>query len=139
MAITDAFTNQAKQDFLNGVHQSGDTYKIALYSSSATLDKTTTAYTATNEVTGTNWAAGGVTLSGFSVSITSDTAHLSFTDPSVASVTISGVQGYMIYNSSKSDKALCVANFTNAPIAATAGTLLIDLPAAGASALLRIA
>lgn len=139
MAITDAFTNQAKQDFLNGVHQSGDTYKIALYSSSATWDKNTTAYSATNEVTGTNWSAGGVTLSGFSVGLTSDTAHLSFTDPVVANVTISGVDGWMIYNSSKSNTAIAVGRFTNAPIAATAGTLTIDLPSAGASALIRIA
>lgn len=51
MASTAAFTDQAKQDFLNGVHQPGDTYKVALYTASAAMDKTTTAYSSSNEIT----------------------------------------------------------------------------------------
>lgn len=137
MAVTSAFTNQAKQDFLNGVHQSGDTYKCALYTqAAASLDKNTTAYTASGEITGTGYVAGGATVSGFSVSITSDTAHLSFTDP-VWSNTTQTADAALIYNSSKSNKALCVLAFTSAT--STNGTWTLDLPAAGASALMRIA
>lgn len=137
MAVTQAFTNQAKQDFLNGVHQSGDVYKCALYlQASASLDKNTTAYTATGEITGTNYVAGGATLSGFSVGLTSDTAHLSFTDPTWSSTTQTA-DAAMIYNSSKSNKALCILTF--ASTTSTNGTWTLDTPSAGASALMRIA
>ena len=137
MAITDAFCTAAKELCLSMF--SGDTWKVALYNSSATLGAGTTAYTSTNEVTGTNWPAGGVDLSGFSVSSTGTTAHLSFSDPSVANVTITGAVGFMIYNATRANTAFHVGNFTNGTLAATNGTVTLDLPAAGASALLRIA
>jgi hypothetical protein len=138
MAVTSAFTNQAKQDFLNGVHQSGDVYKCALYTqAAATLNKDTTAYTTTGEIAnGNGYTTGGATLAGFSVSITGDTAHLSFTDPQWTTATITA-DAALIYNSSKSNKALCSLAFTSA--SSTNGTWTLDLPAAGASALMRIA
>ena len=137
MAITQSFTNQAKQDFLAGVHQPGDAYKIALFTSAATMDKTTTAYSTTNEVTGTGYTAGGATLSGYAGGISGDTAYLSWSDPTWASSTITA-RGALIYNSSRSNKAIAVLDF-GADITSTAGTFTVDLPAAGASAIVRIA
>lgn len=138
MASTTAFTNQAKQDFLNGVHQPADTYKIALYTSTATNDKTSTAYTTTNEVTGTGYTAGGVTLTGFTVSISSDTAYIDFTtDPSWTTASFTAAS-CMIYNSSRSNKAIAVIDF-GGNFTATAGTFTITFPAPGTSALIRIA
>ena len=137
MAATQALTNQAKQDFLNGVHQPGDVYKVALYTqAAASLDKDTTAYTATGEISGTGYSAGGLTLSGFSVGLTADTAHLSFADAVWSGATITA-DCAMIYNSSKSNKAIAILTFTSA--SSTGANWTLDFPAAGASALIRVA
>ncbi len=137
MAITTAICNSYKQELLEGVHASGDTYKIALYSDTATLDKTTTAYSATNEVSGTGYTAGGATLSGFTSGLSSDTAYITFSDPSWSSSTITA-RGCLIYNSSKSNKAVAVFDF-GSNVVSVSGTFTIDFPTAGASALIRIA
>lgn len=137
MAITTAICNSYKQELLEGVHASGDTYKIALYTDTATLDKTTTAYSATNEVSGTGYTSGGATLSGFSSGLSSDTAYITFADPSWSSSTITA-RGCLIYNSSKSNKAVAVFDF-GSNVVSVSGTFTIDFPTAGASALIRIA
>ena len=140
MAITSAFTNQAKQDFFNGVHQPADVYKIALYTSAATLDKTTTAYSATNEVAnGNGYATGGATLSGFTVALDTDTAYIDWTsDPSWAAASFTA-RGALIYNSSRSNKAIAVFDF-GADKTASGGAFTVTLPApAAATALIRIA
>lgn len=126
------------KEILQGVHLSTDTYKIALYTSAASLDHTTTAYSATNEVSGTGYSAGGATLSGFAVNSSSKTAWLDFTsDPSWASATITARYA-LIYNSSQSDKAVAVIDF-GADKTSTNGTFLITFPVADASnALIRI-
>lgn len=129
MAITTALCNQAKQDFFDGVHAAGDTYKIALYTSAATLDKTTTAYSATNEVTGTGYTAGGATLSGRANALTGDVASIDWADPSWTSSTITA-RGAMIYNASKSNKALAVFDF-GADISSSSSTFTVNIPAAG--------
>jgi hypothetical protein len=137
MPVTQAFCNGAKQDILNAVHAPGDVYKVALYNSaSATLDKTTTAYTATGEITGAGYTAGGATLANRVVGASGDTAYLSFDDPSWANATFTA-DSALIYNSSKSNKAIAVLSFTAAT--STNGTWTLDLPAAGASAILRLA
>jgi len=140
VAITQAFTNQAKQDFLNGVHQPGDTYKIALYTSAATLDKTITAYTATNEVAnGNGYTTGGQALSGFTVALDSDTAYIDWTsDPSWAAASFTA-RGAMIYNATRSNKTVAIFDF-GADKTATGGAFTCTLPApAAATALIRIA
>jgi len=137
MAITSAICNSYKQEILEGVHASGDTYKIALFTDAATLGAGTTAYSTTNEVSGTGYTAGGETLSGFSSGLSSSTAYLTFSDPSWANATITA-RGCMIYNSSKSNKAVAVFDF-GSNITSTSGTFTVDLPVAGASALIRIA
>ena len=139
MAITAAVCSSYKQEILQGTHSSADTYKIALYTSTATLDATTTAYTATNEVSGTGYTAGGATLSGFTVGGSGSTAWLDFTtDPSWPSATITA-RGALIYNSSKSNKAVAVLNF-GSDVTSTASTFTVTFPVADATnALLRIA
>jgi hypothetical protein len=136
MAITSAICNSYKKEILDGIHAAADTYKIALYTSSATLDASTTAYSSTNEVSGTGYTAGGATLSGFSTGLASSTAYLTFSDPSWANATITA-RGCLIYNSSKSNKAVAVFDF-GSDVSSTSGTFTVDLPAAGASALIRI-
>lgn len=137
MAITTAICNSYKQEILEGVHSSTDTYKIALYTSSATLGAGTTAYSSTNEVTGTNYTAGGVTLTGYTSGLASSTAYITFSDPSWADSTITA-RGCLIYNSSKSNKAVACFDF-GSDVVSVSGTFTIDLPSAGASALIRIA
>ena len=136
MAITSAICNSYKKEILDGTHSSGDTYKIALYTSSADLGASTTAYSSTNEVSGTGYTAGGATLSGFSSGLASSTAYLTFSDPSWSNATITA-RGCLIYNSSKSNKAVAVFDF-GSDVSSTSGTFTVDLPAAGASALIRI-
>lgn len=137
MAITTAICNSYKQELLEGVHASGDTYKIALFTDSATLDKTTTAYSSTNEVSGTGYDAGGKSLTGFTSGLSTDTAYITFSDPSWTSSTITA-RGCLIYNSSKSNKAVAVFDF-GSNVVSVSGTFTIDFPTAGASALIRIA
>lgn len=127
MAITTAICNSFKAELLDGTHASGDTYKIALYTSAATLDKTTTAYSSTNEVSGTGYTAGGAVLSGRANASASDVAYLDFADPTWASATITA-RGAMIYNSSKSNKAVAVFDF-GADVTSTAGTFTVQMPA----------
>jgi hypothetical protein len=136
MAITTAICNSFKQEILEGVHDAADTYKIALYTDAATLGASTTAYSATNEVTGTGYTAGGETLTGYTSGLSSNTAYITFSDPSWSDATITA-RGCLIYNSSKSNKALAAFDF-GANVVAVSGTFTIDLPAAGASALIRI-
>jgi hypothetical protein len=139
MSITAAVTNSFKQELFAGVHVAGDTYKIALFTSAAALDKTTTAYAATNEVTGAGYTAGGQTLTGYTPGFASDTAWIDWsTDPSWASATFTA-RGALIYNATKGNKAVAVLDF-GSDISATAGTFTVQLPApAAATAVVRLA
>lgn len=128
MAITTSICNSFKSEVLDGIHAAADVYKIALYTSSASLDKTTTAYSATNEVSGTGYSAGGATLSGRANAMSGDVACLDFNDPAWASSTITA-RGALIYNSSKSNKAVAVFDF-GADISTTNGTFTVQLPVA---------
>jgi|KBSMisStandDraft_5_1062788.scaffolds.fasta_scaffold23698_2 hypothetical protein len=141
MAITAAVCNSFKTELLAMTpHTAADVYKIALYTSAATLSKSTTAYSATNEVgnSGT-YAAGGLTLVGFTASLDTDTAILDWTtDPQWTGATITA-RGALIYNSSRSNKALAVLDF-GADITSTAGTFTVALPSPTAAAgLIRVA
>lgn len=138
MAITSAIPNSYKEEIIEGTHASGDTYKVALYTSSATMGASTTAYSSTNEVSGTGYTAGGATLSGFNCALDGSTAVLDFTDASWSTSTITA-RGCLIYNSSKANRAVLVLDF-GADYTSTNGTFNIAWPAATAAAgLLRIA
>ena len=137
MSITSAICNSYKQEIIEGVHSSSDVYKIALYTSSATLGATTTAYSSTNGISGTGYSAGGATLSGFTSGLSGSTAYLTFTDVAIANATITA-RGCLIYNSSKSNKAVAVFDF-GSEISSVNGTFTVDFPGAGASSLIGIA
>lgn len=139
MAITQAMCSSFKQQILLGEHDlDTDVLKIALYTSSATLSAATTVYTTSDEVVGAGYTAGGNTLSGATVSLSGTTAYVDFSDTSWTTATITA-RGALIYNSSKSDKAVAVLDF-GADKTSTAGTFTIQFPANNASdAVVRIA
>jgi hypothetical protein len=128
-----------KAEILGGVQDlDTDVIKMALYTSAATLDATTTAYTTSNEVVGTGYTAGGNTLASPTVSTSGTTAYVDFADTSWTSATITA-RGALIYNSSKSNKAIAVLDF-GSDKTATAGTFTVQMPANTATdALIRIA
>lgn len=149
MAISQAMATSFKVEILNGIHAFGtsvvrasttaDTFKMSLYTSSATLGATTTAYTSSNEVSGTGYSAGGNTLTVSTVPTSSGTtAYLSFSDSSWTTATITA-RGALIYNSTQSNKAVAVLDF-GADKTSTAGTFTVQFPTADStSAIIRIA
>ena len=139
MAITQCMVTSFKADILGGVQDlDTDVIKIALYTSAATLDATTTAYTTSNEVVGAGYTAGGNTLAGATISTSGTTAFVDFSDTSWTTATITA-RGALIYNSSKSNKAIAVLDF-GADKTSTAGTFTVQFPANTASdAIVRIA
>lgn len=142
MAITQAMCTSFKQELLTATHDftnsTGSTFKLALYTSSATLGASTTAYSATNEVSGTGYTAGGNTLTNVTPTSSGTTAFTDFADTTFTSATITA-RGALIYNSSASNAAVVVLDF-GADKTSTAGDFTIQFPTADASnAIIRIA
>ena len=144
MAITQAMATSFKVGILNGSFNFGSgtsqTFKIALYTSSATLSASTTAYSATNEVSGTGYSAGGATLTVSQVpTSTGTTAFLSFSDVNWSTATITA-RGALIYLANgTTNPAVAVLDF-GGDKTSTAGNFTIQFPTADASnAILRIA
>ena len=139
MAITQAVCNSFKQELLQGLHDlDGHTLKLALYTSRATLGPTTTAFSTTNESSGTNYTSGGATISNVAVSLSGTVAFVDFDDVSFSSATISDAAGALIYNSSASNRAIAVLDFGGTK-SVSSGTLTVTLPSASATtALIRI-
>lgn len=142
MAITQAMCTSFKLALLDGeMDFSSDTsqvFKIALYTSSASLDATTTAYTTSNEVTGTGYTAGGNTLTVVAPTTSGTTAFLDFNDTTWAAASITA-RGALIYKSGGGNPAVAVLNF-GADITSTNGDFTIQFPTADASnAILRLA
>ena len=137
MAISQAMCTSFKAEILDEGHDLvADTLKIALYTSSATLGASTTAYSTSNEVSGTGYSAGGETLTSKAVSTTGTTAHFDAADPTWTSASFTA-RGALIYNSTNSDKAIAVLNF-GGDFTVSAGTFKIVFPAAGTSGIIRI-
>jgi hypothetical protein len=143
MAITQAVCNTFKSELLGAVHDfdsgSGQAFKLALYTSAANLSAATTAYTATGEVanSGQYTATGGI-LQSQQVSLDSSVGIVDFADLSFTGVTLTA-RGALIYNTSATNKAVCVLDF-GADKTATSGTFTIVFPAfTSAAAILRIA
>ena len=128
-----------KQELMNEEHDlNSDTIKIALFTSSATLNATTTAYSTSNEISGTGYTAGGVTLTSAALSTSGTTAFADFADASWTSASFTA-NGAVIYNSSASNKAIVVLAF-GGDFTVTAGTFSVVFPAADASnAIIRLA
>lgn len=142
MPISQALCTSFKVELMTGTHNfttsTGNTFKLALYTSAATLGATTTAYSATNEVTGTNYTAGGANLTNVTPTSSGTTAFTDFADLTFSNVTVTA-NGALIYNSSASNKAVCVLAF-GSDKTATAGNFTIVFPTADASnAIIRIA
>ena len=139
MAITQAVCNSFKQELLQGLHDlDGHTLKLALYTSSATLGPTTTAFSTTNESSGTNYTSGGATISNVAVSLSGTVAFVDFDDVTFSSATISDAAGALIYNSSASNRAIAVLDFGGTK-SVSGSTLTVSLPSASATtALIRI-
>ena len=152
MAITSAICSSFKQELLEGKHDfqtsgsGGHSFKIALYTSSATLGASTTAYSATNEITntaGTAYVAGGAALTNTGVGLTSTTAFTDFSDISWTSASFTA-NGAMIYNTttdggSSTTDAVCIIAF-GSDKTATNGTFEIQFPANDSSnAIIRLA
>ena len=142
MAITQAMCTSFKQELLTGTHNftnsSGNTFKLALYTSSASLGAGTTAYSTSNEVSGTGYSAGGSALTNVTPSADGTTAITDFADLTFSSSTITA-RGALIYNDSVSDKAVLVLDF-GADKASSSGDFTIQFPAAAAAtAIIRIA
>ena len=146
MSITQTLTNVFKQDCLDGAQNlgtSGDTIKIALYTSSATLNATTTAYTTSNEVSGTGYTAKGAALTRVDPTTSGTTAFTDFSDLTFSTATITA-NGALIYNtttgsgSGTTDSVIVLA--FGGDKTSTAGDFTIQFPTADASnAIIRIA
>ena len=156
MAITTAMCTSFKSELLQGIHNfhngsgggtttttgTGNTFKIALFTSSATLAASTTAYATTNEVSGTGYSAGGNTLTNVDPTTSGTTALTDFADTTWSSASITA-RGALIYNSSttagSANRAVCALD-VGADKTSTSGDFVIQFPAADASnAIIRIA
>lgn len=149
MAITQAMATSFKVEILTAYHNFGttvtragtgaDTFKIALFTSAATLSAATTTYSTTNEVSGTGYTAGGNTLTiSQAPTSTSTTAWLDFADSTWSAATITA-NGALIYNSTQGDRAVAVLAF-GGDKTSTAGDFTIIFPTADSTnAIIRIA
>jgi hypothetical protein len=143
MAISQAMCTSFKSELLTAEHNfsasGGNTFRIALYTSSATLDATTTAYSATNEVSGTGYTAAGNALTNVNPTTSGTTAFTDFADTTWSSSTLTA-NGALIYNDSHaSDAAVCVLAF-GGDKTSTNGDFTIQFPTPDASnAIIRIA
>lgn len=149
MAITQAMATSFKVEILNGIHAFGttvtrgattpDTFKIALYTSAATLDASTTAYTATNEVAnGNGYTTTGQALTTVAPTSSGTTALLDFNDVTWSAATITA-RGAMIYNDTQADRCCVVLDF-GSDKTSTSGDFTVIFPTADASnAIIRIA
>ena len=142
MAISTAMCTSFKSELMSALHDfdnpGGNTFKIALYTSSATLGASTTAYSATNEVTGTGYSAGGNTLTSVSPTTSGTTAYVDFADTTWSNSTITA-NGALIYNANSSNAAVVTLAF-GSDKSSSNGDFTIVFPTANATdAIIRIA
>ena len=145
MAISSAICNSFKQELLVGTHNftasSGNSFKLAMYTSSASMGASTTAYSTSNEISNTSgsaYTAGGKAIVSVTPVLDGSTAVCDFADISFTSASFTA-NGCLIYNDTQSDKAVCVVAF-GGDKTVSSGTFTIQFPAAAAStAIIRIA
>ena len=151
MANTQAMCTSFKGEILTGTHNFGaapiraaataDTFKAALYLASATVNATTTVYSTTGEVTGTNYTAGGITVTNATAPTTGGTTGYWTPSASLVYTTVTLTTAFdavLIYNSTQSNKAVSVHTFGSQTV--TAGTFTLTMPAnAAGTALINIA
>ena len=142
MAITQSMATSFKKELLEGKHNflasGGNSFKLALYTSSATMGAATTAFTTTNQASGTNYTSGGNALTNINPSSSGTTAFTDFADLTFGTATITA-RGCMIYNDTNADRNVAVFDF-GGDKTSTAGSFTITFPTADASnAVIRIA
>lgn len=142
MAITQAMCTSFKGEVMTATHNftasTGNVFKIALYTSTATMSAATTAYSATNEVAGTAYVAGGGSLVNVTPTTSGTTGFTDFSDFTWSTATITA-RGALIYNSTNANRAVCVLDF-GADKISTAGDFTVVFPSAtAADAIIRIA
>jgi len=143
MAISQALCTSFKKELMTATHNftnsSGNTFKLALFTSSASLGASTTAYSTSNEASGTNYTAGGAALTNVTPTTSGTTALTDFSDLTFSNATVTA-NGALIYNDSASgDPAVAVLAF-GGDKTSTAGDFTIQFPTADASnAIIRIA
>ena len=143
MAISQAMCTSFKKELLEAKHNflnsGGNTFNIALYTSSASLGAGTTAYTTSNEISGTNYTAKGASLTRVDPSTSGTTALTDFSDLTFSNVTLTA-RGALIFNDTASgDPSVCVLDF-GADKSASSGDFTVVFPTADSSnAIIRIA
>jgi len=143
MAIATAMCTSFKKELLEAKHNflasGGNSFKLALYTSSATLGAATTAYSSTNEASGTNYSAGGAALTNINPTSSGTTGFTDFSDLTFSNATVTA-NGALIYNDTQSgDPAVCSLAF-GGDKTSTSGDFTIQFPTADASnAIIRIA
>ena len=142
MAISSTLTTSFKKELLEAVHNfsasGGNSFKLALYTSSATLGATTTAFATTGQSSGTNYTSGGSALTNIAPTSSGTTGFCDFSDLTFGTATVTA-RGCMIYNDTNSDKSVATIDF-GGDKTSTAGDFTIVFPAAAAStAIIRIA
>jgi hypothetical protein len=125
--IVQTQTTSFKAELYEGIHDLiDDTIKIALFNANADLSASTTAYSTSQEVTGTGYTAGGNMLTGATVRSSGTTAYVSFDNTTWSSASFT-CRGALIYNSSKANRSVAILNFGSDKIVAN-GTLTIEFP-----------
>jgi hypothetical protein len=142
MAITQAMATSFKKELLEAKHNflasGGNSFKLALYTSSATMSAATTAYSTNQEASGTNYTAGGSALTNINPTSSGTTGFTDFSDLTFGTATITA-RGCMIYNDTNADRTVAVFDF-GGDKTSTAGSFTISFPTADASnAVIRIA
>jgi hypothetical protein len=137
MSIIQTQTTSFKTELYQAIHDlTTDTLKIALYTNSATLNETTTAYSTSGEITGTGYTTGGVIITGVTVNSSGYTAYVSFNSPSWTAASFT-TRAALIYNFSKSNRSIAVLDF-GSDKTVSGNTFTITLPTNNASdALIR--
>lgn len=141
MPISTSMTTSFKSQLMSGLHNfdnpGGNTFKVALYTSSATLGASTTAYSALDEVSGTGYTAGGETLTSVSPTTSGTTAYVDFADVTWANSTITA-NGALIYNSTSSNASVVTLAF-GSDKSSSNGSFVIVFPTANSTdAIIRL-
>jgi len=135
--ISQTLTTSFKVQILTATHDftpsTGDVFKMALYLPTASIGADTTVYTATGEITGTGYTAGGITITTIAPTSTGTTAFVSFTTATFTGLVNSSIAGALIYNSSKSNKTVAVLDFGSTKTSTVAVPLVITFPTASAT------
>ena len=135
--ISQTLTTSFKTQLLTATHDftasTGDTFKMALYLSTATVDADTTVYTATGEISGTGYTAGGIALTTTTPTSSGTTAFVSFLTATFTGLVNTTAAGALIYNSSKSNKSVAVLDFGGLKTSTVAAPLVITFPTAAAT------